>query len=93
MRAFKRYRGIRIYRERVRICGSDIKELKDGRLVNVSPKYDVWYKTSDGARCYTVKEVKKDIDNWIADVMIACEVDEDQALKLCQREDDEAVYC
>ena len=82
-RAYRNHRGIKIYREKVMICGSDIKELLDGRFVPATPKYDVWYKQSDGARCYTLKEVKKDIDKWISDVMIRCEVDEKQALKLC----------
>ena len=89
MRTFRRYRKIRIYRERVQICGSDIKELKDGSFVKATPKYDSWFKTSDGARHYTLESVKKEIDDWVSSVMISCEVDEDQALKLCQQCDDD----
>jgi hypothetical protein len=94
MRAYKRYRGIGIFIEKEVVVGSDFDILSDGRTVERKPKYINWYRQVDGARNHTVKEVKKEIDDWISEVQLTCEVDEKEAIALCVQceKDDIAHY-
>lgn len=62
MKARRTYKKIKIFLVKNMIPGSDIKELKDGRIVDVAPKYDVLYRWTNGALCYTLAEIKADID-------------------------------
>ena len=83
MKAYRRYRGIGIFIEKEVVVGSDFDILADGSMVERKPKYTKWYRQVDGARNHTVKEVKKEIDDWIAGTMKACDVSEKEAIALC----------
>jgi len=57
------YLGVIIYKEKEKVPGSDLRELKDGRLIECAPIYDTWYKYTGGIRCYTLQECKESIDS------------------------------
>jgi len=65
MKAFRNYRGVKIFRETEILPGSDFRVTEDGRILPAKPKTATWFKWIDGARCEDIAEVKTDIDDFI----------------------------
>lgn len=62
MKAHRTHKKVKIFLVKNMITGSNFKILKDGRIVDTAPKFDVFYRWTNGALCYTLKEIKADID-------------------------------
>ena len=66
MRAYRNHRGVRIYRIKELITGSDWDVKDNGIIVDRKPEYDVYFKYADGPKCDTVEECKTDIDEMLS---------------------------
>jgi len=64
-RAFRRYRGVAIFREQEKIPGSDFALTNDFKLVPRAAQYDVHYRYAGGYKCSSVAECKQDIDDLL----------------------------
>ena len=61
------YLGVKIWKEREQIPGSDIKQLKNGRFVDCKPKYyDPVWKYAGSYPYSTLEEAKQSIDTILA---------------------------
>jgi len=63
MKTYRNHRGVKIYRIKELICGSDWKYNSKGVEVPATPQYDVYFQYAGGGWCYTLKECKMDIDD------------------------------
>lgn len=61
MKTYRNYLGVNIFRVKTTIPGSDIRELKDGRMVECNPKYEVSYQFAGSYPYETLKECKESI--------------------------------
>jgi len=61
-KTFCNHRGVKIYRVRRLVVGSDFSINKEGVTVDRRAKYDIYYRYADGALCQTVEECKAEID-------------------------------
>lgn len=59
----KVHKGVKIYRCREQIPGTDLREMKDGIFKDCKPKYIYAYKYIDGYPDNTISEVIESIDN------------------------------
>lgn len=66
-KAFRKYKGVRIFRENEMLGGSDFVINRDGLVKNCKPKYKAWFGWQGGPRCESIAELKVDIDNYIAE--------------------------
>ena len=64
-KAYRNYRGVKIYRVQRMISGSDFDITNDGKMINKSPKFDIYYRYADGPLHDTLKECQIDIDGMI----------------------------
>ena len=65
MRTYRNYRGVKIFRHKNMICGSDFKINAAGSSVPSKPKFNITYSYQDGYPCDTLDEVESDIDDLI----------------------------
>jgi len=64
MRAYRNYRGVKIFRIKEKVAGSDLREDSNGNLVDCSPKYDVLYKWNGSCFHYdSLDEIEQEIDS------------------------------
>ena len=64
-RTYRNHRGVKIYRVKRMICGSDFDVKDDGSVVDKRPQHDVYYRYADGPLFDTVDECKISIDGMI----------------------------
>jgi hypothetical protein len=81
MKTYRNYRGVKIFRQKTMICGSDCKEDKNGNLRPCKPKYDVHFAYAGGPLENTLADCCKTIDDVIqqatdrdipVDLMVQC---------------------
>ena len=68
MRAFRAYRGVKIYRDKTAHIGADFNVTDDGRITPRKPRkgdYDITYYWRDGHPEWTLTEVRRAIDDFI----------------------------
>lgn len=64
-KAYRNYRGVKIYRVQRMICGSDFDVNDNGIVINKKPKFDIYYRYADGPLHDTLEECQIDIDGMI----------------------------
>ena len=66
MKVHRRYKGVGIYMQKEKVCGSDFKVKDDSSIVNSTPVYDKYYTLKDGSlKSESLDEIKYDIDKCI----------------------------
>lgn len=65
MRTYRNYKGVKIFRLKEMVPGSDCKFNSRDELVPATPKYDIFYTYANGHKCDTLKDIKRDIDDLI----------------------------
>lgn len=67
-RAYRRHKGVGIYRVKEMIPGSDCKLNKNSIIVPSTPKYDEYFTLADGSmKSSSLDVIKTDIANILAD--------------------------
>jgi hypothetical protein len=61
-KSLRTHRGVRIFSVKEEIPGSSLKELKDGTMVEVKPKYCTCYCYAGSYKFDTIEEAKASID-------------------------------
>lgn len=64
-RTYRNYRGVKIYRHKEMVCGSDFDVSSRGQIVAAKPQYEISYHYTDGPLHDDLESVKIDIDNMI----------------------------
>lgn len=62
MKAVKTYLGVKIFKFKDKVPGSDTKILKDGRFKTCSPKFETYYKYAGSYPYDTLKECMESIE-------------------------------
>lgn len=81
MKTYRNYRGVKIYRNKAMVCGSDFDVRDNGTLRARKPQYEISYSYCDGYHCDSLNEVRADIDEMFStglklDIPIADMVEE-----------------
>jgi hypothetical protein len=63
MKAFRTYKGVKIFRVKDEIAGSSFSVHNNGSIVDKKPEYDISFQYNDSYPYDTVEEVKQSIDN------------------------------
>lgn len=64
-KTYRNHRGVRIFRTREIITGSDFDFTSDGRIKSTRAKYEKWFHFTDGAKCETLNECKQMVDDLL----------------------------
>ena len=63
---FRKYKGVRIFKNKDLVVGSDFRVTEAGRLVPAKPQYTISYGWPDSYPYDTLEEAKEAVDNVLA---------------------------
>ena len=61
-KTYRNYKGVKIYRVKEMVIGSDFRIGLNDLVIKTKPKYDIYYKYRSGYKESTLQEAKESID-------------------------------